>query len=54
MRLKKASSEAPEKLVNDLVMPTPALLRENENASVPKKSWSVVAAAWLNSACAPG
>ena len=48
MRLSDASSEACEKLVNVRVMPTDALVSENENTSVPKKSSSTVAAAWLN------
>ena len=39
MRLSDASLEAAEKLVNVLVMPAVGLVRENENASVPKKCW---------------
>jgi hypothetical protein len=48
MRLAEASSAACEKLAKSRLMPTDGLVRENENASVPKKSWRTVAAAWLN------
>jgi hypothetical protein len=54
MRLAAASSAACEKLSKLRTMPgSEGLLSENSNTSVPKKSRSVVAAAWLIVACAP-